>query len=61
MADTTPQLGGTAIKPVGWDRSIIFLNIIFLYNPRSMLDLLFFLISRLNNTWSPLVIDFQIY
>jgi len=21
MADTTPQLGGTAIKPVGWDRS----------------------------------------
>ena len=24
------NLGGTAIKPVGWDRSIIFLNIIFL-------------------------------
>ena len=24
------NLGGTALKPVGWDRSIIFLNIIFL-------------------------------
>jgi len=56
MADTTPQLGGTAIKPVGWDRSGWETFKYMLYDPSTGA-----ILTRTPMSWAKIVGFYLVY